>query len=258
MYLMFDEGSIKLHSISPFVQELLIKAPLSSYVNNDSMSLYHRHELVKKTLKLKEIDPKFLSFIINDILLLSRDYWSSHRFHSEIRSLVFLLLESRFEESWGTISNFLLKDTENSYGLLYLLNPKNEIGEKKGIDSILPEKVIIDWCKKEKRAYELLPSLIPVLAIKDNAVQFHQLIFKLFDLKLYNHLTLDSIYSNMMPRVWVGSAVPIYESSIKALKSLARYDDPLIVSWVDTCIDDLNKYKVTPQMSYIHQCDNEA
>lgn len=241
MYLMFDEGNNKLHSISPFIQELLIKAPLSSYVNNDSMSLYHRHELVKKTLKLKEIDPKFLSFIITDILLLSRDYWSSHRFHSEIRSLVFLLLESRFEESWDIISDFLLKDTENSYGLLYLLNPKNEIGEKKGIDSILSESVLIDWCKKETRAYETLPSLIPVLTFNGADIQFHKLILLLFDLKLYNQITLDRIYSNMMPRAWGGSAIPIYEGHIIVLKSLDQYDDPLIVDWVATCLDDLKK-----------------
>ncbi|HOH98835.1 MAG TPA: hypothetical protein PL188_11090 [Candidatus Cloacimonadota bacterium] len=241
MYLMFDEGNNKLHSISPFIQELLIKAPLSSYVNNDSMSLYHRHELVKKTLKLKEIDPKFLSFIITDILLLSRDYWSSHRFHSEIRSLVFLLLESRFEESWDIISDFLLKDTENSYGLLYLLNPKNEIGEKKGIDSILSESVLIDWCKKETRAYETLPSLIPVLTFNGADIQFHKLILLLFDLKLYNQITLDRIYSNMMPRAWGGSAIPIYEGHIIVLKSLDQYDDPLIVDWVATCLDNLKK-----------------
>ena len=124
MYLMFDEGSIKLHNISPFVQELIIKAPLASYINEDSMSLYHRQELIKKILKLKELDPKFLSFIIYDVLDITKDYWSSYSLHSEIRSLVFLLLESRFEESWGIISNFLLKDTENSYGLLYLLMPQ--------------------------------------------------------------------------------------------------------------------------------------
>jgi len=241
MYLMFDDCSIKLHSISPFVQELLIKAPLASYVNTDPMSLYHRHELVKKTLKLKEIDPKFISFIINDILVLSKDYWRSYRISSEIRSLVLLLLESRFEESWDTISNFLLKDTENSYGLLYLLNPNNEIGDKKGLDSILSESVIIDWCKKEKRAYEIIPSLIPVLTIKGDTIKFHHLIFKLFDLKLYDQLTLDCIYSNMMPRAWGGSAIPIYYGHIKALKSLDRYDDPLIVNWVATCIEDLNK-----------------
>ncbi|MDD4310078.1 MAG: hypothetical protein PHO32_06825, partial [Candidatus Cloacimonetes bacterium] len=241
MYLMFDEGNFKLNSISPFIQELLIKAPLASYVNVDSMSLYHRHELVKKTLRLEEIDPNFLSFIINDFLFLSRDYWSSHSFHSEIRSLVFLLLESRFEESWDTISDFLLKDTENSYGLLYLLNPKNEIGEKEGIDSILSENMLIDWCKKEKRAYETLPSLISVLTFYGADIQFHKLILILFDLKLYNQITLDRIYSNMMPRAWVGSAIPIYEGNIKVLKSLARYDDPLIVDWVASCLDDLNK-----------------
>lgn len=241
MYLMFDEGSIKLQLISPFVQELLIKAPLASYVNIDSMSLYHRQELIKKTLKFEKLDPKLLSFIINDIRVLSEDYWSSHRFHSEIRSLVFLLLESRFEESWGTISNFLLKDTKNSYGLLYLLNPKNEIGEKKGIDSILSENVLIDWCKKEKRAYETLPSLIPVLTFKGADIQFHKLILILFDLKLYNQIALDRIYSNMMPRAWGGSAIPIYDRHIKVLKSLDQYDDPLIVYWVAACLDDLEK-----------------
>jgi len=218
-----------------------MKAPLASYVNKDSMCIYHRHELIKKTLKLKKLDPKLISFIIDDILDFTKDYWSSYKLHSDIRSLVFLLLESRFDESWGTISDFLLKDFENSYGLLNLLNPKNEISEKRGIDSVLPESVIIDWCKKNKRAYEILPSLIPVLTIKYDTTQFHQLIIKLFDLKLYNRLTLDCIYSNMMPRSWIGSAIPIYNGHKKLLKSIDQYDDPLIVNWVSTCIDDLNK-----------------
>lgn len=241
MYLMFDEGGKKLNCISTFVQDLITKAPLSSYYNADSMSVYHRQELIRRTLKIEKLEPGFLSFIIKDIFDLSKDFWSSHRLHSDIRSLIFLLLENKPKESWGIISSFLLKETENSYGLLYLLNPKNEIGEERGIDSILPEKMIIDWCKKEKRAYEILPSLIPVLSINSDDIQFNRLIIKQLDLELYNQQTLDSIYSNMMPRAWGGSAIPIYNGHIKVLKSLKSYDDPLIVNWVEACLDDLNK-----------------
>ncbi|MDD3282810.1 MAG: hypothetical protein PHY41_04975, partial [Candidatus Cloacimonetes bacterium] len=85
------------------------------------------------------------------------------------------------------------------------------------------------------------PSLIPVLTFNGTDIQFHKLILLLFDLKLYNQITLDRIYSNMMPRAWGGSAIPIYEGHIKALKSLDQYDDPLIVNWVATCLDDLKK-----------------
>jgi len=45
----------------------------------------------------------------------------------------------------------------------------------------------------------------------------------------------------MMPRSWIGSAIPIYNGHKKLLKSIDQYDDPLIVNWVSTCIDDLNK-----------------
>ncbi len=240
MYLMFDEGSIKLNSISSFVQELLIKTPLSGYIDKGSMSIDHRQMLLKKILKMEKVDPRFLSFIINDILMLSKDYLGSFRLQLEIRSTIFFLLKHRFEESWDTISNYILNDTENYFGLIYWLNPRNNMVDNKGIDSILPETVIIGWCKKENKAYEILPSLIPVLTINGDDIQFHELILKLFDLKLYNQLTLDCIYSNMMPRAWSGSAIPIYEGHIKALQSLVHYTDPLIVNWVEECIDKLN------------------
>jgi len=241
MYLFYDEEDNKLNYLNRFIQELLIQTSLLDYIKRDSMELYHREELLKKVLKLKEINPDLLSSIFNDVKDVSKDFWGSYRIHSDIRSLVFNLIENNYEESWETLSNMLLDNPKEYNGLINLLNPKNEIHSQNGIDSVISENVLIEWCKKEKKAYEILPSLISVLQLKGDDVLFNKLIYKLFDLKLYDQITLGYIFSNMMPRSWIGSTVPIYQGHIKALKTLGRYDDPLIVRWVEECIADLNK-----------------
>lgn len=241
LYLMFDENNIKFDKLCLFSQTLIMGAPLSGYKHEDSMCLYHRHKLLKTILKQQKIKDNLIPFIINDIFNALKNNRDAFKIYSEVRSLVFLLIEHKFEKSWEMISDTLTKETENAYMLLYILNPKNEYGVKKGLDSVVPESVLIEWCKKEKRACEILPSLIPVLLHNDSDVKFNDLIYKLLELKLFNQHTLDAIYSNMMPRAWSGSAIPIYATRKKLFQSLVRYKDTLIREWAETSIENLNK-----------------
>ena len=239
MYLLIDDDEANFNGMCEFAQELLMKATLSGFANQDSMCMYHRHLLLKKVLKLNELRSGFLGFIFEDIYNYSKDVLKSYSMHSDIRSSIFLMLEKRFDESWSILSSLLLKPKEDIYGLLYLLNPKNEVAGAEGLDSILPEEAIIDWCKKEKRAYEVLPLLINVLVYKNDIPQFHELIIQIIELGLYNQSTLDNIFSNMMPRSWSGSLVPILDSCIALLESLRKYKDSLMANWIETNIEDL-------------------
>ncbi len=201
--------------------------------------MYHRHLLLKKILKLDELHSGLLVFIFEDIYNYSKDVLKSYSMHSDIRSSIFLMLEKRFDESWSILSSLLLKPKEDIYGLLYLLNPKNEVAGAEGLDSVLPEGAIIDWCKNEMRASEILPSLINVLVYNNDIPQFHELIIQIIELGLYNQSTLDNIFSNMMPRSWSGSLVPILDSCIALLESLRKYKDSLMANWIETNIEDL-------------------
>ncbi len=239
MYLLVDDEEAKFNDFYGFIQELLMKAPLSGFANQDSMCMYHRHLLLKKILKLDELHSGLLVFIFEDIYNYSKDVLKSYSMHSDVRSSIFLMLENRFDESWSILSSLLLKPKEDIYGLLYLLNPKNKVAGAEGLDSVLPEEAIIDWCKKEERASEVLPLLINVLVCKNDIPRFHELIIQIIELGLYNQSTLDNIFSNMMPRSWSGSLLPILNSRITALDSLRKYKDPLIANWIETNIEDL-------------------
>lgn len=241
MYLHSDKDDLLLDSLSSFVQKLLMKTKFLDYINKDSMTLYHRKILIKKIIKTKKPESEFLAFILQDIFNTSAETKFISSFDSDIRSLLFTLIEYQYKDVWDNISSFLLSSEKGSSNLLYWLNPKNMIGGSEGFDSILSEEQIIEWCKKEEKAREIIPSLINVIDMRKDSIHFHPLIYKMFDLGLYSQETLNCLFHNMLPRAWVGSAIPIYENCIKALNSLSDYKDPLITRWVMLSTDALKE-----------------
>jgi hypothetical protein len=231
-----------LNDIYLFAQDILLKATLSGYLKRDSMSLYNRQVLIKEILKSSSgISSTLLSFIIHDMMEFIHNPIDFYLLLQDMRSLLFLFLENKPKESWGIISKLLLKDKDALESLLTILNPQNDTYDRRGIDSVLSDTEIMDWCRQNDKAPEILPSLIPVVIIEGENPKFHSLIYKLFDEQLYNERTLAQIYNNMIPETESCYAISLCEHSKIALKTLKGYKDSLIINWVAKSLDELDK-----------------
>ncbi len=159
-----------------------------------------------------------------------------------VEEILSILLEKYFDATWDILATALSseKDQEGKFYKLYLVLGSMSIYNK--FPSLIfkkeHEQVLLDWCAKkpDTNAYRLI-SIAPML----NGDNFSDIVIQIINLYGNKNLVLTALGDKLGSFASTGSALPIYDSRIKLVKTLVNHHLPEVSAWATLQVEKLNQ-----------------
>lgn len=159
-----------------------------------------------------------------------------------VEEILSVLFEKHFDVTWDILANTMSseKDEEDKFLKLYWILGNMSIYNK--FPSLIfkkeHEQTLLDWCAKnpDVNAYRLM-SIAPM----QNGDNFSDIVIQIIDRYGNRNFVLTALGDKLGSFASTGSALPIYDSRIKLVKTLVNHQSPEVSSWANLQVEKLKQ-----------------
>ncbi|MCP4441463.1 MAG: alpha/beta hydrolase [Aureispira sp.] len=242
-----------LENIRESLKVLVTAVPLHKDQNNNSIDIYHWHDLAKKLLKIR--DEEFAIALINQLIIASKFGFEHGDLWSYTKPLLTEIMRDYSGVLWPIFSDAIVhaEDIE-LYWLQQLLDRENGFEEQiPSVLSVVPVELVIAWCTEfPDLGPEFVAGCINILEIVDEQHQPSKLFIAILENFGGGESVESALRVNMRTRSWYGSLVPYLENDKATLRPLLEYSSGNVKRWVKEYIIQIDK-----QIEYESSRDDE-
>ncbi|ENP8456751.1 alpha/beta hydrolase [Photobacterium damselae] len=223
--------------IGPFLSKLVLTVSFAKNRKNNSMDGYHWLKSVEMLLDNNDEDfaLAIVDFIVSQVI--EHDVDISNIWDC-LHPALYKAFELYSESLWPSFSQRILniKEPRHRYRLNELLGSGKESREKtNSIFTLLPQKLVVDWCSDEDALVYVSRSL-KVFEESDGKRKPSCLLVALIEKYGANKKLQDEIQANFHSRSWIGSLVPYLEKDKEALEPFINSESQSVSSWANDFI----------------------
>lgn len=226
------------------LKQLVTTVPIDSNQKKQSVTeAFQWHNLIQKLLKKDDMD--LAAQLTNQILLSAKVGFDFGDLLEYVKQLMSDLFKQYSETLWPIFANAVIesKGFEKYWLQQLLVRDTGFSDDTPNALSVVPVKLIIDWCKAAPDSGPLfIASCVTPIENKENKENIPS---KLFIALLENFGRNENVSielkSSLRPRSWIGSLIPYLESNKAVLKPLLEHSDPNVSGWVTEYITELDR-----------------